>query len=47
VSLRKATDTQEERLVANSVATTFQYLPPAQAAPTTAKKGKKPKKGKK
>ena len=42
VSLRKTTDTEEDRLVANSVATTFQYLPPAQQAT-----GKTPKKGKK
>lgn len=46
VSLRKATDTQEERLVANSVATTFQYLPPAQQG-AASKKGRKAKKGKK
>lgn len=41
VSLRKATDTEEDRLVANSVATTFQYLPPAQRAAPAPKKGKK------
>lgn len=47
-SMRKTSELKEERLTANCVATTFQYLPPSQRAAPEPAKGKKPaKKGEK
>lgn len=48
ITMQKSTDLKEDRLTANCVATTFQYLPPAErAAPAKGKKKKGKKKGKK
>jgi type IV pilus assembly protein PilO len=48
VSMRKSSEIEEDRLIANCVATTFQYVPPAKKAPAAApKKSAKGKKGKK
>lgn len=41
VSLRKSSEIKEDRLIANCVATTFQYVPPSKATPAKGKKGKK------